>query len=238
MPSFKIQVVSTGGGWVLSLDENKHVHIFRWYAFTWFEWQLNSWLLVFLKSTQQICESKSIKISIPLSQCYPVFLAYQRWWQDLVWLLGSLCFTTINKPCTLFKMHCIFPSCCGPRDCDFDQILCSFSPKNFLSFLKHDYQANIPILSFSTAFRHLKRKCDLKEMWWPIKIDDSGLLSSRDYLTVSGSFLSMWNWAVACVLLFLLSPGGICNYQQKECKAVETKGVSGIVLEHVVMFSF
>lgn len=131
-------------------------------------------------------------------------------------------------------MHCTFPSCCGP--CDFNLILCSFSPTNFLSFLKHDYQANTPILSFSPALRHLKRKCDLKEMWWPIKIDHSGLLSNRDYLTVSGSFLSMWNWAVGCILLFLLSPEGICTYQQKGCKAVETKGVSCIVLEHVVMF--
>lgn len=48
-------------------------------------------------TTQQICESRSIKISIPLSWCYPVFPAYQRWWQDLVWLRGSLCITATNN---------------------------------------------------------------------------------------------------------------------------------------------
>lgn len=68
--------------------------------------------------------------------------------------------------------------------------------------------------------------------------DDSGLLSSRDYLTVSGSFLSMWNWAVGFVLLFLLSPGGICTYQQKGFKAVEIKRMSCIVSGCIVMFSF
>lgn len=190
---------------------------------------------------QQICESRSIKISIALSQCCPVFPAYQRWWQDLIWLLGSLCVTAIKSiyislatvPCmkdalniSLLLWHLWL----------FNLIL--FSLENFLWFLKYDCQANIPILSFSTAFRHLERKCDLKEMWCPIKIDDSGLLSSRDYLTVSRSFLSIWNWAVGCVLLFLLSPGGICTYQQKLFEAVETKGMSCIVTGGVVMCSF
>lgn len=199
-----------------------------------------SWLLVFVKSTRQICENKSINIDISLSQCYPAFPAYQRWWQDLVWLLGSLCITATNSicislvPCMKDALH--IPLLLWPLWL-FNLILWLFSPKK-LSFLKHDYQANTPILSFSTAFRHLKGKCDLKEMWWPIKIDDSGLLSSRDCLTVSGSFLSLWNRAESCVLPFLLSPGGICTYQQNGCKAVETKGVSFIVLGHVVMLSF
>lgn len=127
----------------------------------WLEWELKSlsshywllvfvnWLLVFVKPTQQICES--IKISIPLSQCHSVFSAYQRWWQDLVWLLRSLCITALNRiyisiaPCMKDALHI---SLLLWLLWLFNLISCLFSPKNFLCFLKHDYWANTPTFSF------------------------------------------------------------------------------------------
>lgn len=117
----------------------------------WLEWELKSWLFLFVKSTQQICESKSIKISIPLSHFYPASSAYQRWWQNFIWLLGSLYIAATNSiyislvPCMKGVLHV---SLFLWSLWSFNLILCLFSPKNFLCFLKHDYWAKTSILSF------------------------------------------------------------------------------------------
>lgn len=165
-----------------------------------------------------------------LSLCYPVFPAYQRRWQDLIWTLGSLCITDTSSIyislATVSRMKeaphisfLLWPSSLSKL------ILCSYILSKSLQsgiFYRLSWQqvcSGMWWQSFGKFFRPCFHCLCLTTIIRTVKQHSQegqssafvtnkgwwllGLLSSRGCPIISGSFLSLWN--LSCGLCFAVS---------------------------------